>query len=442
MYKSKFNYIFKINDEQWCFFNTLKGSLAILSNYEKEIYDDFLHDDMTQTPNFIYDLRDLGFIHNDDFDETSIVNYSRIKRIYTEDSAYIRILTTTGCNARCDYCYENITESSTMNDTTALNTAMFIEKKYSAKKLHLHWFGGEPLLNTNAIDIISDYIKKHMPNTDINVSMTSNGSLINENIVEKMIKRWNISYIQITIDDTYERYNSIKKYSNSKINYSTIINNIRKVLVNGIKVNVRVNYYPSDISAIKRVCRELITSFETYYINKDLIITPSPIFGDFEAECKNMPIDDKSQYSMFDALKCVFDCCNETNGDIFSLNCKGGRCYACHNNSFVISPKGELYKCTMAMNSKGTSVGSVTDGISYNREYYKWVNDYLNERCLTCVCLPLCQGGCRAYDMGYINHSCNYKAVHLEEIIRFKLLHNLAFDDNYAYCYTNYINSI
>lgn len=133
MYRSRFNYIFKINDDQWCFFNTLKGSLAILNKQEKEIYDNFSHNDIETIPNLIYDMQNLGFIHNDNFDELSIVNYSRLKRIYTEDSAYIRILTTTGCNARCDYCYENIIESSTMNSATALNTAMFIEKNYSKK---------------------------------------------------------------------------------------------------------------------------------------------------------------------------------------------------------------------------------------------------------------------------------------------------------------------
>lgn len=69
------------------------------------------------------------------------------------------ILTTTDCNARCFYCYEQGLERVNMSRQTALDTAEFI-KKTAGKKIKLHWFGGEPLFNSSVIDIITDELKK------------------------------------------------------------------------------------------------------------------------------------------------------------------------------------------------------------------------------------------------------------------------------------------
>ena len=114
-------------------------------------------------------------------------------------------------------------------------------------KFYIHWFGGEPLLNENIIDLVMkkvyNFLKKQ--GTEIYVYFTSNGSLLNKKMAKKAKKLWHANRFQITIDDIGDKYNDVKKYINKKYNYDVCkkysifinnnTNNIRKIIAQGLK---------------------------------------------------------------------------------------------------------------------------------------------------------------------------------------------------------------
>ena len=66
------------------------------------------------------------------------------------------IFSTTGCNARCDYCYE----VKTMTPEIAYRLIDFIcETRYN-DTIKIRWFGGEPLANANIIRYICNSLKE------------------------------------------------------------------------------------------------------------------------------------------------------------------------------------------------------------------------------------------------------------------------------------------
>ena len=69
------------------------------------------------------------------------------------------ILTTTGCNARCFYCYEKGTKPVTMTAETASKVVRYILAHRGEEKVNLSWFGGEPLYNVQVIDQICKELK-------------------------------------------------------------------------------------------------------------------------------------------------------------------------------------------------------------------------------------------------------------------------------------------
>lgn len=70
------------------------------------------------------------------------------------------VFTTTGCNARCPYCYEHGIDAISMNNKVAIDTAKYINiSRMPNTKIHLKWFGGEPLLNGDAINTICEYLE-------------------------------------------------------------------------------------------------------------------------------------------------------------------------------------------------------------------------------------------------------------------------------------------
>ena len=73
------------------------------------------------------------------------------------------ILTSTGCNARCYYCFEEgyYPKVEHMSIETADKVVNYIIKTAKKDKIiYLRWFGGEPLINTKVIDYISTKLQE------------------------------------------------------------------------------------------------------------------------------------------------------------------------------------------------------------------------------------------------------------------------------------------
>ena len=421
-YKSNYNYFFLRNDNTLGVFNTLNGSLVVLNEQKKLEFDQMPDSNIKINTEFKEKLVKLGILRENSFDEKAVVNSSRFRRAYIDKSVYLRILTTTDCNARCPYCYESGVNKRTMSKETAEQVIKFILDRPRLEKFYIHWFGGEPLMNVSIIDIIMDgvYDKLSSVGTEVSVYFTSNGSLLNRQLVKRAKEKWHTTWFQITIDDLNDEYNKIKKYVNKNHNFNIVIDNIDMLLQEGIMVNIRINYFPDEVEKVKKVIVFLKEKFSSYYSKKLVNISPAPIFN---------IIDDKREESIKSSV-----CCNvfepnvfleqlglKNSSDLFDLSFKGGQCFACHQGSFIIDPLGNLFKCTITINDEKTKVGTIFDGFEANREYFKWVNPILPEECNECKFLPICQGGCRAGYLGYIDYCCNRVIPELDKILEYKI---------------------
>lgn len=160
------------------------------------------------------------------------------------------IVTTTGCNARCFYCYEKNIERNNMTKETASDVADLAIKNYlkqpegKRRLVSFSWFGGEPLYNQEAIDTICEKLSREK--IPFKSTMITNGYLFDEATVRKSIFLWNLKSVQITLDGTEEKYNKAKNYANDDKNpFKTVTDNIEKLLSKGINVSIRINvgYY-------------------------------------------------------------------------------------------------------------------------------------------------------------------------------------------------------
>ena len=106
------------------------------------------------------------------------------------------ILPTTGCNARCFYCYEQGTRPVTMTAETASQVVRYIVAHRGNEEVTLRWFGGEPLVNVKAIDQICTELRAQgVPFTS---SMVSNGYLFDADMVQRAKNLWQLQKVQIT----------------------------------------------------------------------------------------------------------------------------------------------------------------------------------------------------------------------------------------------------
>jgi sulfatase maturation enzyme AslB (radical SAM superfamily) len=129
------------------------------------------------------------FLVRENFDENQIIDdYKKVSvryigPTYLDTPSHFTILTTSKCNARCTYCYEQLLPNKRhMSEETARDIVKYIvENANMNEPLSIEWFGGEPLYNVKVIDIISSTLCSAGLNFTSNV--VSNGYLFNNDII-------------------------------------------------------------------------------------------------------------------------------------------------------------------------------------------------------------------------------------------------------------------
>lgn len=144
------------------------------------------------------------------------------------------ILPTTECNAHCPYCYECRAQKKTMTQETAKDVVEYI-KSHSAQKFHIKWFGGEPLCNAKAMDIIAN----GLADENWESSIITNGYLIDKHADK--LGLWRLKRAQITIDGLEATYNNVKGIKGAESAFLRVLDNIEILLDNGVSVSVRLN---------------------------------------------------------------------------------------------------------------------------------------------------------------------------------------------------------
>ena len=263
---SIFNIKIPIDNKQNLVYNTLTTSLIAVND---DYYNRYI--DKTGEGNDTEALTKMGFIVDSECNEIEILKRTWEKALSNikDEMTSIIIAPTMACNANCYYCFEHIPSNlpnarmafPRMSKQVQDNIISFISLNCN-NSIKIHWFGGEPLIAANEISYMIDSLKNK--GVDVISYITTNGSLIDSDMLQKF-HEWNVRKIQITIDDIGEKYNEIKKYNRKGINtdyFTIVINNIKKILNYGIRVNLRVNFDPSKISSTKNTI-EYLTSKES-----------------------------------------------------------------------------------------------------------------------------------------------------------------------------------
>lgn len=165
----------------------------------------------------------------------------------------IRICLTKECNFKCEYCKDG--GEGVYNENKALDTKDLISiiKKLTEFGIgSVRLTGGEPLLRRDFIELVED-----INNIDeiTNISMVSNGSILNEELVKK-ISRTNIKEITVSMDTM----NSDKFASIVGIDcFYKVINGIK--LLRKYNISTRINTVVtktnfSEIEQLIEFCRE------------------------------------------------------------------------------------------------------------------------------------------------------------------------------------------
>ena len=297
------------------------------------------------------------------------------------------ILPTSGCNARCFYCYEQGMVRRKMSSETAEDTVHFLLSHIAGPKLHIHWFGGEPLCAPDNIDRICASLAA--AGVDFTAEMTSNGSLFTEDVVQKAVEAWKVTSVQVTLDGMAEEYARRKCYTDLTDPFAAVIRNMHRLLAAGISLAVRLNTDRDNLADIYRVADFLRAEFSAEE-RRRMQVYAHVLFGvsgnlpeDCPAGAAEDPAAEVNEYLCRIGLMDP----NAWRQQFFTLRSRACRA-AAPEHSLLIGADGRLFACE-AMTEE-MSFGDVRRGI--DPEAFARVSSpcALREDCAACAFLPLC----------------------------------------------------
>ena len=288
------------------------------------------------------------------------------------------ILTTTGCNARCFYCFEKGIKPIVMTTETASKVVRYIVAHRGDEKVMLRWFGGEPLVNAKVIDqICTELSRQGVPFCS---TMTSNGYLFDADRIQRAKDLWLLQKVQITLDGTAQTYNSVKDYVYRGVNaFERVLQNIGLLTAAGIRVSIRLNVDKHNIGEMAELVELLHQRFGA---DEHLTVTSSALFEEeHNAELFAQRMQLEQQITACGFARKLYDLPKDIR-----LSC----CMADDDGSrVVIAPDGHLGKCEHCIDREFFGhIDSEERNEAILRKFKERRADI--EACATCFYYPQC----------------------------------------------------
>ncbi len=292
------------------------------------------------------------------------------------------ILPTTDCNARCFYCYEQNSRRITMSETTALDTADYIATACAGEDVSICWFGGEPLYNISAIDLIAEHLIER--GVTFTSQIVTNAYLFDEDTVERAVAKWHLKKAQITLDGTKERYQRTKAYIYHDDNaYERVLDNIDCLLRHGVRVTVRLNLNRKNSDDLLLLCDELAARFS----GKEGLTVYPHLLKEFAGKVDAFE-DEAEAAEMMLKLKDKL----KNNSFLFTTplvrDIAFQRCMADSDKCEVIMPDGSVGKCEHF--SESEFIGTIYSPRRDKALIQSWKEQILYPECNGCPLAPRC----------------------------------------------------
>ena len=273
------------------------------------------------------------------------------------------IYLTTECNFQCTYCYEEYTKCLILDKEMLKDILDFIidlESNKDSDAFAVNFMGGEPLLKKELIYQAVNYIKEKCKKKVL-YYITTNGSLLNEEMISWM--KENDFFVRISIDGNKETHkkNRLQKDGNSA--YATIMQNLKFIKKSGLKYTIRMTVANNTLDQIY----DNVIYFQTLGFDKlSIVLDINMQFGKTEEDIFRKQMKKIASYY----LNTVDDNPNLSidliNGKMFGLlteSDKGFTMCGAGLTSFCIMPDGNIYPCAYVTNDEAFKIGNIKNGI-------------------------------------------------------------------------------
>lgn len=373
-------------------FSTLKGSIALVPQaLAQALEDGTVPDEAAEL------LGSLGMAVDDpEAERARALDYlDEINRL--DKAVQVSVILTMECNFACPYCYEGrMKGASRMTPEIADALVQFLKNLMTPdkKELHLHYYGGEPLLGVDLIKRISGPLKAFAAEKNIIHAFTlvTNGSLLTPETVSEL-KSLGLQAAKTTLDGPPEEHDRTRPLRHGGPTFDKIIKNL-KSCPEGVKLAVGGNYtegnyqkFPAllDLLLANGLGPGRIAEIQFNPVLKTIGAHANPEYG---GGCGSM--DEPWLIPAAVELRAAAAARGYRVPRIVPSPCMVDVASA-----FTVHVDGSITQCASMIGRAEFATGSVFAGLADHRAQYRLGHYKESAACRDCGYLPLCFGGCR-----------------------------------------------
>lgn len=371
--------------------NTLsKAVIELTEDYKKRIINKEIETFTTDELNY---LLDKGIAVDDIIDEIGLLRYrSNIAKNSVEEMEFV-VAPTMMCNFACTYCFETPRQGS-MSAEVENKVYEFIKRKTSIeanKRVHIIWFGGEPLMYPDIVFRLNKRIYDHCEKEGkkLKADIITNGYFLTKTVIQGLVSA-HIGHVQVTLDGDKCVHDKRRVLHDGSGTYNRILSNLSGFSGTDITVTVRMNIDRNNINSISELENDIYS-----LSNANIECSPAAVerskkhMTDIDGICfSNADFDD---YYCNDCIKKYY---NSMKGSDYSV--RSFFCEAEHVHSYAIDELGNVYKCWNSL-GKDEEIYCTVDDETPNPQivsHYFARDPYTESDCIECPYIPICAGGC------------------------------------------------
>lgn len=315
----------------------------------------------------------------------------------------VAVTLTHNCNLSCSYCYTGRKFKRDISLDTARRIVDFILTMAPAgRRINFGFFGGEPLLRFDLIEKIVRYIREKEEETKhlVTLSVTSNGTLIDEDVLDYLRKEK--VDLCISIDGPENVHNLHRRYPNGQGSFDDVVDNLVLALERLDAVQVNAVFGPETIDSLPETVSFFVhLGASSIHLNPDICASWNPTaYGklrDVYKEVVNRYIESYRQkreiaVNLIDSKVIVL----LKDGYTAEDRCGMGE------TEWGFAPSGNVYPCERLIGEDNGQLclGNVRTGIDpASRCALLAQRGNRNEECVTCGLKQYCMNWC-----GCTNH--------------------------------------
>jgi uncharacterized protein len=312
--------------------NGRKQTTTLYSKEDFKAIDDFIHKTISEAP--------LSTTVKQDLDRT--------------DFLQVILPIAACCNLNCPYCFAQTDGGFHFGNFTKKDIdriAAFLVEKNTDEQVPftIIFFGGEPLLKFDIMQYTVQHFKEKYPHRKVRYSITTNGTLINEEII-RFLKKNNVAVL-LSLDGPENEFN-VRDFKTGGNSTSTVLKNIELLKQHNVPFEIRATLVNTNPYVV-----------ETCDFFEKLEIQFTAVFA-YESENKNHHFDQYDE-SVLESIKKQMDDLllyyvekMKNNqpiynkwfdiilGDAFRFRLKQQNACGAGINFFSITANGDIFSCS------------------------------------------------------------------------------------------------